>query len=96
MCLFQTGVHTRPAIQEERHSETTKIVRTTSSGSSTKDSRSEGSGLGPLALLRTKTKGDPNLDAKTLSTVKSCRSLEKGEFDMCVQLALLNITWGIE
>ena len=85
-------MQTRPAIQEARLSEPTKILRTTSASSRTKDSGSEGTGLGPLAQLRTKTKGDPNVDAKTLAnavaaaaaasaTVESRRSLKKGEFD---------------
>ncbi|KAG0564340.1 hypothetical protein M758_8G098200 [Ceratodon purpureus] len=85
-----TGVQTRPAIQEARPSEPTKILRTTSASSRTKDSGSEGTGLGPLAQLRTKTKGDPNVDAKTLAnavaaaaaasaTVESRRSLKKGD-----------------
>jgi hypothetical protein len=62
--------------------------------------------LGPLAQLRTKTKGDPNVDAKTLAnavaaaaaasaTVESRRLLKKGEFDKRGQMPLLNITWGI-
>uniref|UniRef100_A0A7I4C6K4 AAA+ ATPase domain-containing protein n=1 Tax=Physcomitrium patens TaxID=3218 RepID=A0A7I4C6K4_PHYPA len=87
-----TGVHTRPAIQETRSSETScKILRTTSSTGPTKDSGPEGSSLGPLAPLRTKTKGDPNVDAKTLAnavaaaaaasatSVESRRSLKKGD-----------------
>lgn len=84
------SLHSRPAIQEARPSEPSKIIRTTSSSSRTKDSGSEGTGLGPLAQLRTKTKGDPNVDAKTLAnavaaaaaasaTVESRRLLKKGD-----------------
>lgn len=97
-------MHTRPAIQEARSSEATKVSRTTSSSGRSKDSGSEGTGLGPLAQLRLKTKGDPNVDAKTLAnavaaaaaasatSVESRRSLKKGEFDKCVQVASLSIS----
>ncbi|XP_024402253.1 uncharacterized protein [Physcomitrium patens] len=81
-----TSAHTRPAIYDARSSETSsEIVRATPS------TGSEGSGLGPLVQLRTKTKGDPNVDAKTLAnavaaaaaasatSVESRRSLKKGD-----------------
>jgi len=66
-------------------------MRTSSSSGRSKDSGSEDTGLGPLANLRTKTKGDPNVDAKTLAnavaaaaaasatSVESRRTLKKGE-----------------
>lgn len=86
------GVPTRPppGIQEVRSSEAPKIIRT-SSAARIKDAGSEDTGLGPLANLRTKTKGDPNVDAKTLAnavaaaaaasatSVESRRSLKKGD-----------------
>lgn len=86
-------------IPESRSSEATNIMRTSSSGRS-KDSGTEDTGLGPLANLHTKTKGDPNVDAKTLAnavaaataasatSVESRRTLKKGEFNMCAPLKL--------
>jgi hypothetical protein len=75
-------------------------MRTSSSGRS-KDTGSEDTGLGPLANLRTKTKGDPNVDAKTLAnavaaaaaatSVESRRTLKKGESNIHPSL---KITWS--
>jgi len=96
--IFQTDAPTRPAMQESRPSEAPKTSKTTSSSGRSKDSGSESSGLGQLAqLARFKTKGDPNVDAKTLAnavaaataasatSVESRRSLKKGELKKCVQ-----------
>ena len=86
----------RPSPHESRSTESTKIVRSTSSSGQSKESGTETTGLGPLAQLRTKSKGESNVDSKALAnavaaaaaaasvtatTVESRRSLKKGQFD---------------
>lgn len=65
---MQASVSTRTASHEVRSLESTKILRTTSSSGRSKDSGTEGAAFGPLAQLRTKSKGDPSVDSKALAT----------------------------
>lgn len=86
----------RPSPHESRSTESTKIVRSSSSSGRSKESGTETTGLGPLAQLRTKSKGESNVDSKALAnavaaaaaaasvtatTVESRRSLKKGQSD---------------
>lgn len=86
----------RPSPHESRSTESSKIVRSTSSSGRSKESGTETTGLGPLAQLRTKSKGESNVDSKALAnavaaaaaaasvtatTVESRRSLKKGQSD---------------
>jgi len=88
------SVASRPSPHESRSTESTKIVRSSSSSGRSKESGTETTGLGPLAQLRTKSKGESNVDSKALAnavaaaaaaasvtatTVESRRSLKKGD-----------------
>lgn len=84
----------RPSPHESRSTESTKIVRSSSSNGRSKESGTETTGLGPLSQLRTKSKGESSVDSKALAnavaaaaavatatTVESRRSLKKGQSD---------------
>jgi hypothetical protein len=89
----QASVASRPSPHESRSTESTKIVRSSSSSGRSKESGTETTGLGPLAQLRTKSKGESNVDSKALAnavaaaaaaasvTATTRRSLKKGQSD---------------
>ena len=106
---MQASVSTRTASHEVKSLESTKILRTTSSSGRSKDSATEGAAFGSLAQLRTKSKGDPNVDSKALATAvaaaaaaaasatvaESRRLLKKGPFIAISRTILSWNSWKV-